>query len=79
VREVDFVYFNLSGHEIRVTNISGLPSNATPGVLMPVPDDTNRLNEKSMTFFERSRIADKITIFWQEDGVSARLSCNGAI
>jgi hypothetical protein len=68
--EVDFVYFNLSGHEITVTNISGLPPEATPGVLVPVPNDTSRLNEKSSTFFERVRVADQITIFWQEDGTS---------
>jgi|ERR1044071_4164294 hypothetical protein len=65
-RQVDFVYFNLSGQEIRVTDISGLPGFATPGVLVPSSDDTNRLNEKSATSFEAVRIADQITIRWTE-------------
>ena len=69
LRQVDFVYFNLSGHEITVTNIPGLPPSATPGVLMPAPDDTNRLNRAGSTFFESVRVEDQITVFWQEDGV----------
>jgi hypothetical protein len=68
--EADCVYFNLSGHETTVTNIAGLPPEATPGVLVPVADDTSRLNEKSSTFFERIHIADEIMISWQEDGTS---------
>jgi hypothetical protein len=67
-RQVDFVFFNLSGREITVTDVSGLPSFATPGVLVPSSDDTNRLNEKSATSFESARIADQIRIHWTEGG-----------
>ena len=67
-RQVDFVYFNLSGHEITVDDVSGLPVWATPGVLVPSSDDTNQLNEKSATGFETVRIADRIGIHWTEDG-----------
>ena len=68
--QVDFVYFNLSGHEITVTDLSGLPRNAQPGVLVAVQDDTNRLNEKSVTFSESVRITDAIKIVWDENGAS---------
>jgi hypothetical protein len=67
-RQVDFVYFNLSSHEITVDDVSGLPVWATPGVLVPSSDDMNRLNEKSATGFETVRIADRIKIHWTEDG-----------
>jgi hypothetical protein len=64
--EVDFVYYNLSGHQILVTDITGLPAWASPGVLVPVSDDTNRLNEKSATSWEAVRIADQLRIHWTE-------------
>ena len=86
-RQVDFVYFNLSGHEITVDGVSGLPAWAIPGMLVPVSDDTNRLNEASLTCWESVRIADQIIIRWTEankpqefrlqrdkQGVPARLS-----
>ena len=72
-RQVDFVYFNLSGHEITVDDVSGLPGWASPGVLVPSTDDTNRLNEKSATCFESVRIADRISIRWTEGGKTQEL------
>ena len=72
-REVNFVYYNLSGHEILVTDVSGLPVWASPGVLVPVSDDTNRLNEKSTTGWEAVRIADQLTIRWTEAGQTREL------
>lgn len=65
---VEFVFFNLSGQEIRVTGIVGLPPNASPGVLVSVSDDTNRLNEASSILFENIRVGDRIKITWQEGG-----------
>jgi hypothetical protein len=66
VKEVDFVYYNLSGHQIFVTDVAGLPHWVSPGVLVPVSDDTNRLNEKSATSWEAVRIADELKIRWTE-------------
>ena len=63
---VEFAFFNLSGHEIVVNDVAGLPPNATPGVLMPVLDDTNRLNEKCAVLYERVRVGDRIKIIWTE-------------
>jgi hypothetical protein len=70
IRQVDFVWFNLSGREIRVTGISGLPGDVIPGVLIAVSDDTNRLNEASLTFFESIRAAETIKIVWDEGGAT---------
>ena len=70
MQHVDFSYFNLSGHEIKVTDISGLPSAATPGYLVAVPDDTNQLNEVSAHLYESVQIADTMKIVWDENGVS---------
>ena len=71
-QKVDFVYFNLSDHEIQVTDVRGLPRAATPGVLNPVPDDFDSLNEVSATFFESVRIGSTIQVVWQEGGSSRR-------
>jgi hypothetical protein len=64
--EVNFVYYNLSGHQIIVTDVTGLPAWASPGVLVPVSDDSNRLNEKSATSWEAVRIAEQLKIHWTE-------------
>jgi hypothetical protein len=72
-REVEFAWFNVSGHEIRVTGISGLPLVVTPGVLVPVSDDTNRLNESGLHFFETIRVEDPLKIIWQEGGASRQV------
>ena len=78
MREVDFVWFNLSGHEIRVTDISGLPATATPGVLVAVPDDTNRLHEASATFWESIKVGESIKITWNESGASRQFEAKRA-
>ena len=67
---VDFVWFNVSGHEITVTGISGLPAFSTPSVLVPVPNDTNRLNEASATCWDSVKVGDSIKFVWSEGGVS---------
>lgn len=70
IRQVDFVWFNLSDHEIVVTGISGLPPTVAPGVLVTVSDDTNRLNRAGVTLFESVHVADAIKIVWEEGGLS---------
>jgi len=71
-RQVDFVYYNQSGHEITVDDVSGLPRWASPGVLV-ASTDTNRPSEKSATCFESVRIADQISIHWTESGKTQEL------
>jgi len=71
-RQVDFVYFNRSGNEIMVDDVSGLPAWANPGVLV-ASTDTNRPSEKSATCFESVRIADQISIHWTESGKTQEL------
>jgi hypothetical protein len=71
-RQVDFVYFNRSGHEITVDDVSGLPGWASPGVLV-ASTDTNRPSEASATCFESVRIADQISIHWTESGKTQEL------
>lgn len=73
MRQVVFTYYNLSGQEIRVVNIAGMPPNVTPGVLVPAHNEDNRLEEKSASFFEPIRIEDRIKIVWQENGSSHEL------
>jgi hypothetical protein len=78
MREVDFVYFNLSTNEIRVTDVAGLPRDMTPGVLVPVADDTNRLNESSATCWESVSVGDAIKITWTESGTSRQFEAKRA-
>jgi hypothetical protein len=71
--QVEFVYFNLSGKEICVTRISGLPSSASPGVLVPSHDENNRLEESVDSLSEVVLIRPRIKITWEEDGTSHEL------
>lgn len=64
---VDFMYFNQSTNEIWVTEIVGLPREASPGRLAPVHDE-DQLSEKSCTYFGTIRIAGKLKIEWQDGG-----------
>lgn len=65
--EVTFTYFNLSTNEIWVTDITGLPPDATPGRLMPSREET-LLQAKSSVFSETVRIEDRITVLWKDNG-----------
>ena len=76
-RQVDFVYYNQSGHEITVDDVSGLPRWASPGVLV-ASTDTNRPREASATCFESVRIADQIGIHWTESGKTQELRLHRA-
>lgn len=66
-RHVELSYFNLSNHEIWVTDVVGVPEDAPPGRLTPVPDE-ERLSENSSYYFQTVRIADKLRIVWREGG-----------
>ncbi len=65
---VDFVYFNLSSNEIWITEITGLPPEASPGRLAPVPDE-GPLSVKGCGFFEPVRTGSKIKLIWEDGGV----------
>jgi len=65
--QVTFEYFNLSSNEVWVTDVIGLPPNATPGRLMPSRDESS-LNAHSATYFETVRIRPKIKILWKDGG-----------
>ena len=65
--EVDFVFFNLSPNEIWVTQVVGLPGDASPGRLPPVPDE-GRLSVKGTSYLKPVRVADKIKIVWDDGG-----------
>ncbi len=68
MQEIDFVYSNLCGHEIIVTDISGLPGFATPGVLVAGAHATSSIDGTSV------QIKDHIVIRWQESGLSHELT-----
>ena len=65
--EVEFVYFNLSTNEIWIERVIGLPAEASPGRMAPAKGE-DRPSEKSMTFFETVRVADKLKIVWKDNG-----------
>ena len=64
----DFVFSNLSGHVIIVTDVTGLPDLATPGVLVAKAHSTSSIDGTSI------QIKDHITIRWQEGGISQELT-----
>ena len=65
---VDFAFFDLSTNRISF-RVEGIPSEAAPETLLPVPDE-NVLSRTSSTFFEAVEIAETIKITWQERGDS---------
>jgi hypothetical protein len=65
--KVDFTYFNLSTNEIWVTEVTGLPREASPGRLAPIPNE-GQLSEKSCIYFEPVHIANKLKIVWRDGG-----------
>lgn len=65
--EVTFEYFNLSTNELWVTDVVGLPRNATPGRLLPGREE-NPLDVKASVFSETIHIKSKIKIVWKDGG-----------
>ena len=60
-------YFNLSTNEIWVTDIIGLPPNATPGRLVPSPEES-QLFVAGIHFLGPLRVKERITILWVDNG-----------
>ena len=65
--EVHFEWFNLSTNEIWVTDVIGLPEDASPGRLTPNRSE-DRLETSESVFSETVRIKDRITIKWKDNG-----------
>ena len=65
--EVTFEWFNLSTNQIWVTDVSGLPPEASPGRLMPSHTES-QLDRSASVFSETVRIKDRITIKWKDNG-----------
>lgn len=65
--EVEFEWYNLGTNEIYVTEVIGLPLEATPGRLGPVLSE-DRLHVASSVLFESIRIKDQLTILWKDNG-----------
>jgi hypothetical protein len=76
--QVDFAWFNLSGHEIFVTDVSGLPPYASPGMLVAMPDDTSGAHGATATSWESIDVGDSIKITWSESGTSQRFEAKRA-
>ena len=64
--EVSFEWFNLSTNEIWVTDVVGLPIEASPGRLTQNRSE-DQLERSESTFSEIVRIKDRITIKWMEN------------
>ncbi|NMC83032.1 MAG: hypothetical protein GYA63_09290 [Armatimonadetes bacterium] len=65
--EVRFEWFNLSTNEIWVTEVPGLPEEASPGRLTPSRAE-DPLGSKTSVFTERVRITDRIRLVWKDNG-----------
>jgi hypothetical protein len=65
--QVTFVYFNISSNAIWITDMLGLPRDATPGRLEPVHGE-DQLSEASSSIPGTVRVPEKIRIIWKENG-----------
>src|SRR5579884_3201642 len=65
--EVSFEWFNLSTNEIWVTDLVGLPAEASPGRLTPKHSE-DQLERSESTFSESVRIKDQLVIKWKDNG-----------
>ena len=65
--EVHFEWYNLSPNEIWITDVVGLPHEASPGRLMPCHAE-DQLEVKESIFSETVQITDRITILWKDNG-----------
>lgn len=67
VPEVHFEWFNLGTNEIWVTDVVGLPAEASPGRLT-VNRAESQLETSESIFSETVRVKDRITIKWRDNG-----------
>ena len=65
--DVSFEWFNLGTNEIWVTEVIGLPAEASPGRLLPNHAES-QLERSESTFSETVRIKDRIKIVWKDGG-----------
>jgi hypothetical protein len=65
--DVTFEWFNLSTNEIWITDVAGIPKNASCGRLVSSPAE-DQIHAAASAFSETVRIADRITITWIEGG-----------
>lgn len=64
---VSFEWFNLSTSEIWVTEVVGLPEEASPGRLMPSRTE-DPLERSTCVFGGQVRISDRIGLVWKDNG-----------
>jgi hypothetical protein len=67
LKEVGFEWFNLSTNQIWVTELVGLPAEASAGRLMPCHAE-DQLERSESIFSETVRIGSKIKIVWKDNG-----------
>lgn len=67
LKEVGFEWFNLSTNEIWVTQLVGLPAEASAGRLTPDHAE-DQLEPKESIFSETVQVGKKIKIVWKENG-----------
>lgn len=65
--DVTFEWFNLSTNQIWVTDIAGLPAEASAGRLMPSHAE-DQLEVKASVFSEPVRVRERIRITWKDRG-----------
>jgi hypothetical protein len=65
--EVTFEWFNLGTNQIWVTDVIGLPDEASPGRLMPSRAE-DQLEASASVFSETVHVNDRITIKWRDNG-----------
>jgi hypothetical protein len=67
LKEVGFEWFNLSTNQIWVTELVGLPAQASAGRLMPSHAE-DQLESSESFFPETVRVGKKIKIVWKDNG-----------
>lgn len=67
LKEVGFEWFNLSTNQIWVTELVGLPAEASAGRLMPSHAE-DQLESSESIFPETVRVGKQIKIVWKDNG-----------
>lgn len=65
--EVGFEWFNLGTNEIWVTDVIGIPAEASPGRLIQNHAE-DQLERSESVYSETVRLGDRITIKWKDNG-----------
>src|SRR5689334_14052354 len=67
LKEVGFEWFNLSTNQIWVTELVGLPAEASAGRLMPSHAE-DQLESSESVFSETVHVGKKLKIIWKDNG-----------